>query len=469
VIGERVTLDDFNSIPAALENEPESVHVDEQEIDPDVLESMAAEVGANGNGNGNGNGHFYDRVTSRRVDLVQRIRDGIPAAEYLPASDGMLRRGKRHYTPAPKKVGKSITSLVHSVDMVLAGARCVVFDRENGGDLYATRLQAIIHARGLDQEQQETIRAGLAYFEFPKLRAGDESELVALCADADLVIFDSQRMYLSDLGLDENSSNDYATFMAALVEPLFEAGIATQILDNAGHAEAKRGRGTSSKGDLNEILFTLETVEKFDLETAGRVRLEIDDSRFGNTGRWEMAIGGGVFGSWERADVADAEGPVGFRPTSLMERASRYLESCDEPQSRRTVTAAIGGKAAFARLAIDVLVRERYARGKAPQPVESIKPYREADDPVKNPSDEAECVPGCVPENDVECVPSASPQEPLNHAAFEGASQRVPIASQGASNDCVPRSGFPYGEHPSASPAQNGSASPSESDDDIPF
>jgi len=43
--------------------------------------------------------------------------------------------------PAPKKVGKSIAALVHTVDMALAGARIVIFDRENGGDLFAERLE----------------------------------------------------------------------------------------------------------------------------------------------------------------------------------------------------------------------------------------------------------------------------------------------------------------------------------------
>src|SRR5204863_4770192 len=130
--------------------------------------------------------------------------------------------------------------------------------------------------------------------EFPRFRDTDEQDLVALCSGADLVIFDSQRMFLSDLGLEESGNDDYADFMAALIDPLFRAGIATLVLDNAGHQEPKRGRGASAKGDLNEINFSLETVESFDLDTTGRIRLEIENSRFGNTGRWELEIGGGV-------------------------------------------------------------------------------------------------------------------------------------------------------------------------------
>jgi hypothetical protein len=268
---------------------------------------------------------------------------------------------------------------VHAVDVVLAGGRVVIFDRENGGDLYASRLDAIVTARNLHEEQQKTITAGLAYYEFPRFHKDDRVDLVDLCTGADLVEFDSQRMYLSDLGLEENSSDHYAEFMAALIDPLFVAGIATLILDNTGHQEQKRGRGASSKGDLNEILFALEPIERFNLETTGRLRLEITGSRFGNTGRWELEIGGGVFGSWQRVDDG-TEAHAGFRPTGLMERASIFVENCTDKPARTTVVDAIGGKSRYARIAIDCLVREGYLRGPKREGLEVTRPYRETTD-----------------------------------------------------------------------------------------
>lgn len=326
-------------------------------------------------------GSFTDRVRSRQVDLLERIRDGIPPADYLPASDGMLRRGKRHQWVAPKKVGKSIGGETHSVDIVLAGGRVVIFDRENGSDLYASRLEEILAARQLTGEQQVAVATNLIYYEFPRFCDSDEDEITELCAGADLVVFDSQRMYLSDLGLEENSSDDYAAFMAALVDPLFRAGTATLILDNSGHSDPRRGRGASSKGDLNEILFALETVEHFDIETTGRLRLEVTDSRFGNAGRWELDIGGGVFGSWRRVGH-EQDDYAGFRPTGLMERASIFIESCSEPPTRTTIVDEIGGKGRYARKAVERLIQEGYARGAKGSGVESIKSYREADDPT---------------------------------------------------------------------------------------
>jgi hypothetical protein len=274
------------------------------------------------------------------------------------------------------------------VDIVLAGGRVVIFDRENGGNLYADRLEQIIEARSLD-DAREAISKRLVYFEFPRFRNTDEDELVELCAGADLVVFDSQRMFLSDLGLEEDDNDDYSEFMAALIDPLFRAGVATLVLDNSGHRETKRSRGASAKRDLNEILFALEVVERFDVHTTGRLGLEITDTRFGSSGRWELEIGGGVFGSWCRIDDADANEPAGFRPTVLMERASRFVEQSPDKPARTTVVRSIGGKTTYGYIAIECLVREGYMRGQKHQGLEFIKPYRQADDPLV-PTDSAE-------------------------------------------------------------------------------
>jgi hypothetical protein len=302
-------------------------------------------------------GTFEDRVTSRRVDLVRRIKDGIPPVDYLAGSSEILRRGKRHHAVAPKKVGKSLGALVLDVDMALAGEKVVIFDRENGANLY-----------------------GIAYYEFPRFREDDQDELAAICAGASLVVFDSQRMFLSDLGLEESSNDDYAAFMATLIDPLFRSGIASLILDNAGHEEPKLGRGASAKGDLNEILFAFVEAESFDFETTGRLRLEIMDSRFGDSGTWNLILGGGLFEAWERVEE-DAK-PAAWQPTRYMEKVSRFIEE-NPGASKRIIDDAGLGRATYVRQALETLVRQKYvARADGPHGAYvhmSLKPYREAD------------------------------------------------------------------------------------------
>jgi hypothetical protein len=383
---------------------------------------------------------FEARVTGTHVDLLQRIDDGIPPIDYLPASEGMFVRGKRHQLPAPKKSGKSICMEVHWVEMALAGARVVILDRENGANLYASRLEQIIAARGLDDEERETLRANLRYHEFPRLTLQDGDKLAAMCAGADIVVFDAQRMFLTDLGLAENDNDDYATFVWAAIDPLFRAGIATMILDNTGHEEKTRSRGASSKGDLNEVLFGFEVVDKFDIDTVGKVRLSIDDTRFGNRGHWEMTIGGGMFEPWQPVDKnAQDSRPRLFRPTGYMERVSVYLECQHEPVSRSAVEDAIPGHSRYVRVAMDCLVREGYAEEQeGPRNARlmlSKQAFREHDlghDLGQTTS--------------ANLGQSSATDKPLNHADSDDLGQPRPTSATTPANDLGHGVALPYGE-----------------------
>jgi hypothetical protein len=260
-------------------------------------------------------GSFDTRIAARRVDLVQLLEEGIPSIEYLPASEGMLVRGKRHLIAAPQKTGKSIGMEAHWVDMVLAGATVAVLDRENGRELYARRLAGIMDARSLTKKRRKRVQSKLHYYDFPELRPNDADALASYFASVDLVVFDSQRMFLSDYGLQEKDSDDYAEFMSYAVDPLFRAHVATLILDNTGHNERTRPRGASTKGDLNEILFSMDTVSDFDLHKKGKLKLKVERSRLGNVGEWTMEIGAGHFGSWELANAQ--HGRADFRAAIL--------------------------------------------------------------------------------------------------------------------------------------------------------
>lgn len=299
---------------------------------------------------GNGNLSNGDLASSKR-NLFRLIRKGIPPRDYLQASEGMLVRGKRHQLAAPRRAGKSLAMFVHFVDMVLAGATIVILDRENGQDEYARRLADISAGRGLSDEQIAELEARLMYFEFPHFHAGngDGAEAAELFDSyhADLVLFDAQRMFLSDLGLDEDSSDDYARFVTELIEPLWRAGIATMILDNTGHGDVTRARGTSSKGDLNEVLFTAEVTVPFARDKAGALTLKLEpgQSRFGNTGEWVMKLGDGNYSSWEPLGVVPAKLKVRDTDDVARELVLTYVRE-NPGVSRRKVREVCKGKGA---------------------------------------------------------------------------------------------------------------------------
>ena len=266
-----------------------------------------------------GSGDFRARVVDRAVDLVRLIDEGVAPVEYLPASENMLVRSARHQVPAPKKTGKSIGMQSHFVRMGLAGANVVILDRENGELVYGRRLEAMFDAWEVTDDQREQVRARLTYVPWPTLRKDDGPDLVQWAQDlgADLVVFDAQRMFLTDLGLKEGEADDYATFMAALIDPLAQAGVATLILDNTGFGDQERSRGSSAKGDLNEVLFVMREVRPFSVERVGELALELPagGSRHGHEGEWRMEIGGGRFGAWVALDAQPI--PDDFRRAAI--------------------------------------------------------------------------------------------------------------------------------------------------------
>jgi hypothetical protein len=292
---------------------------------------------------------FAARVSGRRVDLVDLIENGVPPVDYLPESDGMLVRGGVHQIVAPKKSGKSMATLVHTTRMALAGAVVVTLDRENGKHVYARRLEGILEDCEIGDEDREMLRNRLIYVEFPKLRRTDSEDLTDWVVNdlgADLMVFDSQRMFLTDLDLREDDSDDYTEFIVSLIDPLKHRGVTTLLLDNSGHSGDGRARGTSSKGDLLEVLFTLDVVQPFSMETSGQLKLSLEpgSSRHGNEGQWIMTLGGGKFGEWVSQPASGER--IKAKAKSLSEGERQVLDHLREhagDSQTATVKALLGG------------------------------------------------------------------------------------------------------------------------------
>jgi len=296
---------------------------------------------------------LQQRLDDARVDLVAALEGGLPEREWLPCSERMLARGGRHHVAAPLKSGKSLGLLAHAVEMAIAGARVAIIDRENGADEYARRLHDVLSDR--QDEARDHVRDRLAYYAFPALKLTDGAGLAQAFAGTDLVILDSTRTLLSSLALDENSSDDFAKFSTAIVEPFFRAGIATVQLDNTGHADKNRARGSSSKGDLADVLYALKTTSPFDQHRRGTLRLTRAHARFGDVAAaFTMTLGGGHFGTF-KAD--DADHTSTFRPTVLMERVSRALEA-HPGLSKRAIREAVKGNHEAKDLALELLIAD---------------------------------------------------------------------------------------------------------------
>lgn len=320
---------------------------------------------------------LQERLADSRVDLLAYIDGSVPERAWLPQSDRMLARGGRHHVAAPLKSGKSIGFLAHAVDMAIADTRVVILDRENGADEYARRLRDILADR--PDTARDAVRDRLAYYAWPAVRLSDGAKLAAALGGPDIVILDSTRTFLSAFALDENASDDFAKFANAIIDPLFRAGIATVQLDNTGHGDSSRARGSSSKGDLADVLYTLKTVAAFDEHRSGRLRLVRSHSRFGDVGSaFEMELGAGHFGRFSPDQSNDT---TVFRPTELMRRITALLS--EQPGlSKRAIRQAVKGTKNDAKdLALELLISDGQVRTE--QDGQAVRHY--LDQPLNTP------------------------------------------------------------------------------------
>ena len=303
-------------------------------------------------------GSFADRW--RPVNLIRLVRDGLPPREWHARSEGMLPKRTRFLVTADQKAGKSLASFVHACLMVLAGETVVILDKENGELVYGERIDQIIAAWGLDEEQQDALEQRLRYYPWPLLRKGDGARMAEEWDDADLVIFDSSRMFLTDLGAKNNDGDDYADFMAEVTE-LMREGISTMILDNTGH-EGLRPKGAKEKGDINEVTFLLEKTAEFNMFRRGHVTLSVFRSRHGDiAGAWRMELGAGHFGEWTR---------LGPEPGAR----SKVIVTQEHPAFQQTAYAVLkaAGAKRMAQKPLVAEVRRRHKRRKLTVPRDEV-------------------------------------------------------------------------------------------------
>ena len=208
-----------------------------------------------------------------------------------------------------------------------------------------------------------------------------------------LVVIDALTGALTLHGLDPNSGREVELFSREVIDPLRAHGAAVVMLDHLVKDPERRGRfsiGSERKLAAVDVHLGLELLEPLSRGGTGRAILKTHKDRPGHlprpdTGVLEVishAATGAVTGKLHAPGTPTEKKP--FRPTRLMEKASRFLEAQAAPVSSSKVLNAIGGNADAARLAIDLLITEHYV-GEQPgarnaRNLTNLAPFRESRD-----------------------------------------------------------------------------------------
>jgi hypothetical protein len=211
-----------------------------------------------------------------------------------------------------------------------------------------------------------------------------------------LVVIDGVTEAMTLHGLELKDNADVAKFVELLPRPLARMGAAVVLVDHVAKDANGRGRfaiGAQHKlAGIDGAAYSIEVVKPFGRGLSGISRLTVTKDRPGfirpvsvygkRTGDVHLSSGsdGAVI---VRIEPVAETGGDGFRPTFLMERVSRFLETTSEPVSQREIERSVEGKALPLRRAVDVLVSEGFvqrttgARGSLSHAC--VKPFREGE------------------------------------------------------------------------------------------
>jgi hypothetical protein len=317
------------------------------------------------------------------IDLIATASE-IPEP---PTIGGIVYPGRRHvYSGEPESL-KSWAALVLCVEEMAAGRNVLYIDfNEMGRRETLERLRAL----GLTDDE---VRERFIYIEpgEPMTDPAVLADVTALIQDRapSLVVLDAFDGALEAHGLDPNSSVEVQRFYRTVVDPLRAGGAAELLLDHLTRDPAKRGKysiGSQRKIGGCDVHLGFEVVKPFGRGRSGLAKIQVHKDRPGHLARPKCAElqltsdPGTGHVTWTLAPSESEDEGATWRPTTLMERASRLLEKQTAPLSRSAIADEVKGKREYIFKAITALVAEGYASENEDGGIIFERPFREADD-----------------------------------------------------------------------------------------
>lgn len=279
---------------------------------------------------------------------------------------GLVYRGKRHAVTGPPEALKTVLAIILGLEHMRAGhGAFALLDFEMGE--HATRLL-------LDDLGATPAEIAAVYYVSPDGPPTPDDLDALRAANVGLVVIDAAAGAFDVSALDDNKRQDAERFGRVWIDPLWQCGITTVLIDHVVKNVESRGRfaiGSERKLGAVDVALGLEAVTQLRRGGNGVVRVIAHKDRPGHlhrprAGELHLTSDPDTHRiTWTfKAATADDPGPTdgGFRPTILMDRILEYLAGQVEPVSRKTVTDRVTGKREYLLQGIDILVAEGRVR-----------------------------------------------------------------------------------------------------------
>lgn len=282
-----------------------------------------------------------------------------------PTISNIIYPGRRHIFSGEPGSFKSWAVLVVMAEEMRKGRAVMYVDHEMGFVEMTERLKQL----GTTDEQLDNLFIYIEPAE-PFTSEPAFSDTVALIRERNpsLVVIDAFTGCLALHGIDPDSGVQVERFYQTVVNPLRSAGAAVVLLDHLPKNREGRGQysiNSERKVGATDVHLSFTIIQPFGRGKTGRVGIHTKRDRPGYLPRpmWgELRLEShpntsAIKWEWREPEPEELQTDT-FRPTNLMEKVSRYMETHPGSHIRKEIEDGVTGMAKFKRLAIDTLVQE---------------------------------------------------------------------------------------------------------------
>ena len=306
------------------------------------------------------------------VDLTAYLEGSNPApvATVMARRDGkhLLYPGAVHSIAGEPGSGKSWVAIVAAAQQLELGHPVLYIDHEDRPSAIVARLLAVGTARDAIAAHLRYVRPETA------LDASGWAHVAAAAEGAHLAVIDGITEAMVLHGLETNSNDDAAAWLALLPNRLANLGCAVVQIDHVTKNTDTRGRyaiGAQHKlAGITGTAYKLVVSRPMARGSKGHAKLVIDKDKHGDVGPVGVTVAdlhidatdphGGV-AAWLDVPGMEHDEEGRFRPTVLMGRVADFVGH-HPGVTLRGIRSGVRGKASGIDQAVECLIREGYLR-----------------------------------------------------------------------------------------------------------
>lgn len=302
-----------------------------------------------------------------------------------PAVAGLLYHAKRHVISGPPESAKTLIAYRLLLEALRDGHPVAIVDLEMG----ATAARRLLHDLGATNDEL----AALYYVEPTEPPTPDDLHAI-INHGTRFAMLDAAAGAYHASGLDDNARKDVEQFAAIWIRPLWQARIATVVVDHVTKDKETRGKftiGSERKLGQADVHLSCEALKTLSRGGTGIVKIHVHKDRPAYLPRPVAALVDLASHpdthavTWTLREPTTADNTDGgFKPTRLMQAVSRWLEKHPGQHSINEIESSVKGKTDYKRDAIEQLLAAGYAaESRGPNRsrlIELVKPYTEPSD-----------------------------------------------------------------------------------------